>query len=32
VLDHIQIVNGLERGNLTAALAGQPVGTVITRE
>ena len=32
VLDHIQIVNGLERGNLTAALAGEPVGTVITRE
>jgi len=31
VLDRIQIVNGLERGNLTAALAGEPVGTVITK-
>jgi len=32
VLDRIQIVNGLERGALTAALAGQDVGTVITRD
>ncbi|HZL05599.1 MAG TPA: uridine kinase [Coriobacteriia bacterium] len=31
VLDHVQIVNGLEYGNLTAALAGEPVGTVITK-
>jgi molybdenum storage protein len=31
VLDRIQVVNGLERGNLTAALAGEPVGTVITK-
>jgi molybdenum storage protein len=31
VLDHVQIVNGLERGNLTAALAGEPVGTIITK-
>jgi len=31
VLDQIQIVNGLERGNLTAALAGEPVGTIITK-
>lgn len=32
VLDRVQIVNGLERGALTAALAGQDVGTVITRD
>jgi len=32
VLDRIQIINGLERGNLTAALAGEPVGTVITKD
>ena len=31
VLERIQIVNGLERGNLTAALAGEPAGTVITK-
>jgi len=31
VLDHVQIVNGLEPGNLTAALAGEPVGTVIRK-
>lgn len=31
VLDQIQIVNGLERGNLTAALAGEPAGTIITK-
>jgi molybdenum storage protein len=29
VLDRIQIVNGLEKGNLTKALAGKSVGTVI---
>lgn len=32
VLDHIQIIDGLEIGNLTAALAGEHVGTIITRE
>lgn len=32
VLDHVQIVNGLEPGNLTRALAGEHVGTIITRE
>jgi molybdenum storage protein len=31
VLDRVQIINGLERGNLTAALEGEPVGTVITK-
>ncbi len=31
VLDRIQIVNGLEPGNLTAALAGEEVGTIITK-
>ncbi|MBP1710247.1 MAG: uridylate kinase [Deltaproteobacteria bacterium] len=29
VLDRIQIINGLEKGNLTKALAGKPVGTII---
>ncbi len=29
VIDRIQIVNGLEKGNITKALAGKPVGTVI---
>jgi molybdenum storage protein len=29
VIDRIQIINGLEEGNLTAALAGQHVGTII---
>jgi molybdenum storage protein len=29
VLDRIQVVNGLEEGMLTRALAGEPVGTVI---
>ena len=29
VLDHVQIVNGLERGALTGALAGEHVGTII---
>lgn len=32
VIDHVQIVNGLESGNLTAALAGEHVGTIITRD
>jgi molybdenum storage protein len=32
VLDSVQIVNGLEPGNLTRALNGEHVGTVITRE
>lgn len=31
VLEHVQIVNGLERGALTAALDGEPVGTIITK-
>lgn len=30
-LDHVQIVNGLERGNLTKALAGEHVGTMIRK-
>jgi len=30
VLDHVQIINGLEPGNLTRALAGEHVGTIIT--
>ena len=29
VIKKIQIINGLEKGNLTRALAGKPVGTVI---
>ncbi len=28
----VQIVNGLKPGNIAAALAGEDVGTVITRE
>jgi len=32
VIDRIQIINGLEKGNLTRALAGEPVGTVIYRK
>ncbi len=32
VLDRIRIVNGREKGNLTKALAGKPVGTVIYKE
>jgi molybdenum storage protein len=28
----IQIINGLERGNLTRALNGEHVGTVITSD
>jgi molybdenum storage protein len=31
-IEEIQIVNGLVPGQLTRALAGEPVGTVITRE
>jgi molybdenum storage protein len=31
VLESVQIVNGLERGNLTRALAGEHVGTVIRK-
>ena len=30
-LERIQIINGLVPGNLTRALAGEDVGTVITR-
>jgi molybdenum storage protein len=26
----IQVINGLKRGNLTRALNGEPVGTIIT--
>lgn len=29
VIDKIQIVNGLEKGNITKALNGKPVGTII---
>jgi molybdenum storage protein len=29
VLDRIQIINGLEKGNITNALNGKPVGTII---
>lgn len=32
VIDRIQIVNGLKNGQLTAALRGEPVGTVITSD
>jgi molybdenum storage protein len=28
----IQVINGLVPGNLTRALAGEPVGTVITAD
>ena len=31
VIDKIQIINGLEEGNLTKALNGEPVGTIIYR-
>jgi molybdenum storage protein len=31
-VEKVQIVNGLERGQLTRALAGEDVGSVITRE
>ena len=32
VIDSIQVINGLEEGNLTKALNGEPVGTIIRRE
>jgi molybdenum storage protein len=32
VLEQIQIVNGLEEGNITKALAGEKVGTIIFKE
>lgn len=32
VLDSIQIINGLEKGSITAALKGEHVGTIISRE
>lgn len=32
VLERIQIINGLVKGNITRALAGEPVGTLIVRE
>ncbi|MEN6465601.1 MAG: uridine kinase [Syntrophaceae bacterium] len=32
VLDRIVIINGLEKGNITRALKGEPVGTVIYKE
>lgn len=32
VIDKIQIVNGLEKGNLTKALKGKPVGTIIYKK
>ncbi len=31
-VERVQIVNGLERGQITRALAGEDVGTVITKE
>ncbi len=31
VIDKIQIVNGLEEGNLSKALNGEPVGTIIRK-
>ncbi|PKN36005.1 MAG: uridine kinase [Deltaproteobacteria bacterium HGW-Deltaproteobacteria-19] len=31
VLEKIQVINGLEKGTLTKALAGKPVGTVISK-
>lgn len=31
VLDRVQIVNGLKKGNITKALAGKHVGTIITK-
>jgi molybdenum storage protein len=31
VLNSVQIINGLEKGNLTRALAGEHVGTIISR-
>jgi molybdenum storage protein len=32
VMKQIQIVNGLEEGNITKALAGEKVGTIIYKE
>jgi molybdenum storage protein len=32
VIDQIQIINGLEKGNLRLALQGKPVGTIIHKE
>ncbi|HVO67821.1 MAG TPA: uridine kinase [Syntrophales bacterium] len=32
VIDKIQIINGLEKGNLTKALKGKPVGTIIYKK
>ncbi len=32
VIDKIQIINGLEEGNLTKALNGEPVGTIIRKK
>ncbi|MEN6330940.1 MAG: uridine kinase [Smithella sp.] len=32
VIDKIQIINGMEKGNLTKALNGKPVGTIIYKE
>jgi molybdenum storage protein len=31
-MKQIQIVNGLEKGNITKALAGEKVGTIIYKE
>lgn len=32
VIDRIQVINGLEEGNITRALAGEHVGTIIHKE
>ena len=32
VIGKVQIINGMEEGNITRALKGEPVGTVIYRE
>jgi molybdenum storage protein len=32
VIDRIQIINGLEEGNITRALNGEPIGTIIYKE
>jgi molybdenum storage protein len=32
VIEHVQILNGMESGNLTKALAGEHVGTIIYRQ
>jgi molybdenum storage protein len=31
-IDKIQIINGLKKGNITKALAGKRVGTIIFKE